>query len=331
MSQRKPITCSDCRDVDRRSFIKTVGGVALAGAAGSVLFDPRFAHAAPTPQSTAETAVGRFYASLSPPQREKICLPFNHELRSRISANWHVTEPVIGDDFYTADQRKTIEEIVKNVMSEEGYERLQRQMDDDDGGLQNYSVAVFGQPGSGKFEWELTGRHLTLRADGDSVDKAAFGGPIIYGHGEEDDLSKNLFHYQTQRANEVFRALDPKQVEVALLKDAPQEAAVELQGQSGQFPGIRIGQLSADQQQLVRATIKALLDPYRSEDVEEAVSLVHSAGGFEQLHMAFYQEGDLQSDKVWDIWRVEGPALVWHFRGAPHVHAYINIGVKNAS
>jgi hypothetical protein len=216
-------------------------------------------------------------------------------------------------------------------MSEEGYERLQRQMDDDDGGLQNYSVAVFGQPGSGKFEWELTGRHLTLRADGDSVDKAAFGGPIIYGHGEEDDLSKNLFHYQTQRANEVFRALDPKQVEVALLKDAPQEAAVELQGQSGQFPGIRIGQLSADQQQLVRATIKALLDPYRSEDVEEAVSLVHSAGGFEQLHMAFYQEGDLQSDKVWDIWRVEGPALVWHFRGAPHVHAYINIGVKNAS
>jgi hypothetical protein len=45
--------------------------------------------------------------------------------------------------------------------------------------------------------------------------------------------------------------------------------------------------------------------------------------------MAFYQEEDLESDKVWDIWRVEGPTLVCHFRGAPHVHAYINVGVKS--
>ena len=38
----------------------------------------------------------------------------------------------------------------------------------------------------GKFQWMLTGRHTTMRADGDSVDKAAFGGPIVYGHGEEN-------------------------------------------------------------------------------------------------------------------------------------------------
>jgi hypothetical protein len=25
---------------------------------------------------------------------------------------------------------------------------------------------------------------------------------------------------------------------------------------------------------------------------------------------------------------VEGPSFVWHFRGAPHVHAYINIATK---
>jgi len=41
--------------------------------------------------------------------------------------------------------------------------------------------------------------------------------------------------------------------------------------------------------------------------------------------MAFYQQDDLDNDKVWDIWRVEGPSFVWHFRGAPHVHSYINI------
>ena len=33
--------------------------------------------------------------------------------------------------------------------------------------------------------------------------------------------------------------------------------------------------------------------------------------------------------KIWDIWRLEGPNFVWHFRGAPHVHAYVNISQKS--
>ena len=129
-------------------------------------------------------------------------------------------------------------------------------------------MAVFGDPGAGKFQFELTGRHLTLRADGDSVDKAAFGGPIVYGHGEEDDLSQNLFHYQTQKANEVFHALDPKQAKQALVENAPNEAAVLLQGQGGEFPGIALSQLSGDQKELVESTLKVLLAPYREEDVD---------------------------------------------------------------
>ena len=40
-------------------------------------------------------------------------------------------------------------------------------------------------------------------------------------------------------------------------------------------------------------------------------------------------QGDLKNDKVWDIWRIEGPTFVSHFRGAPHVHAYINVGLKS--
>jgi hypothetical protein len=28
---------------------------------------------------------------------------------------------------------------------------------------------------------------------------------------------------------------------------------------------------------------------------------------------------------VWDNWRLEGPAFVWHFRGAPHVHVWVHI------
>ena len=313
------------QDVSRRTFIQTVGTAALATASAPVIFDPRFAHAAPTPTSAAETVVGEFYQSLSENQISQICLPFEDNVRRRINANWHITEPLIGSDFYSKKQQTLINQIVKNVTSESGYERLLKQMDDDDGGIDSYSVAVFGKPGEGKFQWELTGRHLTLRADGDSVDRAAFGGPVVYGHGESDP-KQNLFYYQTQQANEVFRALDAEQAKQALVQTAPRETDVQLQGDKGSFPGIAVSQLSDDQKQLVESTIKVLLDPYRPEDVEEVMSILKATGGADSLRMAFYQQEDLNEDKEWDIWRVEGPAFVWHFRGAPHVHAYINIG-----
>jgi hypothetical protein len=327
MNAQNPRLCPDCDvPLDRRTFIRSVGSAALVGATAPALLS-RVAHAAPTAKSAAETAVGRFYDSLSDKQRKTIVFPFDHELRRKINANWHVTEPTLDDDFYSKEQRAIVDQILRSVTTEDGYERIIRQTADDSGGIGDYSVAVFGTPGSGKFEWEITGRHLTLRADGDSVDKAAFGGPIIYGHGVEIPKD-NLFHYQTKKANEVFHALDSKQSAKALLTAAPKEAEVAIQGERGTFPGIAIGELASDQKQLVEATLKVLLAPYRKEDVDEVFEILKASGGIEKLHMAFYQEGDLTEDKVWDIWRVEGPAFVWHFRGAPHVHAYINIGMK---
>ena len=87
-----------------------------------------------------------------------------------------------------------------------------------------------------------------------------------------------------------------------------------------------LGDTVAIRKQLVEKTLQVLLAPYRKEDADEAMEIVKSNGGTDKLHMAFYQNGDLGNDKVWDMWRVEGPGFVWHFRGAPHVHAYINIG-----
>src|SRR5438093_1133450 len=68
-----------------------------------------------------------------------------------------------------------------------------------------------------------SGRHCTIRCDGDSVDGAAFGGPIFYGHAsqsanEKPDHPGNVYWYQAKRANEVFQSLDGKQREIALVK-----------------------------------------------------------------------------------------------------------------
>lgn len=323
---RRSNTCSDCSSVDRRDFLKSTTGAVVAGAVGSTFWSLPGAFAAPSPTSAAETAVGRFYNSLSAEQKKTICFGASDPLRQKINANWHITKPILSMDFYTDDQRQIVNEIIRNVTSKDGYERLKKQVEFDSGGFGDYSIAMFGEPGSGVFEWELTGRHLTLRADGNTVDKAAFGGPIIYGHGEENP-KENLFLYQTKQVNEVFKALDANQKKAALIEKAPKEAAVELQGPGGTFPGVSVGQLSSDQKQLVTNTLKVLLAPYRQEDADEAMEILKATGGIDKLHMAFYQQDDLEKDNVWDIWRVEGPAFVWHFRGAPHVHAYINIGI----
>ncbi len=323
--------CPDCGDgLSRREFVRKAAGVAVAGGLLPTIAAPRRAVAAPSASCPAETAVKRFYDSLSDDQRKEICFPFDHPLRKKISANWAITKPKIDD--YTKEQQKVLDEIFRGVVSPEGYDRFLKQMDDDSGGFGEYHVAVFGTPGSGQFEWEMTGRHVTIRADGDSVEGAAFGGPIVYGHGEGDSkkgLPGNVFYYQTKKANEVFNALDGKQRKLALLPKAPKEDAVAVQGGSGQFPGLAIGDLSSDQKQLVESVIKVVLAPYREEDVDEALAIQKAGGGLDALHMAFYESNDVGDDQVWDIWRLEGPNFVWHFRGAPHVHTYVNIARKS--
>jgi hypothetical protein len=321
--------CSEC-DVDatRRRFLQQVGAGAFALGAAPFLAGSRAAFAAPTATSAAETAVKRLYDTLTEKQALTVCMPFDNPLRKKINANWRITPARLSEEFLTKDQLVIVDDILKGITSEEGYEKLQRQMTADDGGLKGYSFAIFGEPGTDQFEFELTGRHLTLRADGNSVPGAAFGGPIVYGHGVGNP-SKNLFFGQTQQVNKVFTALDPAQAKLALVEFSPEEEKVELQGKEGKFPGISVADLSSDQKELVEETLKSLLAVYRKEDVDEVMDVLKQGGGLGSLNMAYFQDGDVGGDKIWDVWRIEGPSFVWHFRGDPHVHAYINIGLKD--
>ena len=319
-----PRQCPDCdSSLDRRTFLATTAAAAIATSASSLLVGDML-QAAPKPSSTAEGIVREFYATLSDEQKKEVALPWDDSRRTKINANWHVTKAQI-DTFFTKAQQDRIQRIVKGVTSEDGYERFLKQMEYDAGGIGEYSVALFGDPAKKPFEFELTGRHLTLRADGNSTPGAAFGGPIVYGHGEEGNIKQNLFFHLTERANEVFKALDGSQRKQALLTDAPAEGAVKLRPENREIPGIAGSELSKDQQQLVTEVFKDIISSYREEDVQEAMSIYKAGGGVQKTRIAFYQAGDLANDKVWDIWRLESPTVVCHFRGAPHVHAYINV------
>jgi len=333
VSESRRSTCPDCGEWSRRNFLKTVGGAVAVGVLPIGRLPLHSAEAAPK-AGAAESHLKLLYETLKPEQKKIMCFPFEHELRRKVANNWDIVEPDVGaiGKLYSADQKELLHKIFQGVTSEEGYEKFKKQMQDDAGGFDEYTCAIFGEPGTGKFEWVMTGRHLTIRADGDSVANTAFGGPIFYGHAveanEKPDHPGNVWWHQARMANDVFQSLDGKQKEKALLEKATpdNDTTIVLKGKGSDIPGLAVSELSRDQRENLKKTLGSMLSMYRSADVAEALACLEAEGGMDALRMSFFKEEDLGSDGIWDRWRVEGPGLVWYFRGSPHVHAWVHVG-----
>ena len=328
--------CSECinpfsEPLSRRTLMKY--GVLATGA---LAMKSSVLQAAPTFAEKSETLASQLYKSLTSNQRSKLCFDFDHPLREKVDNNWMITKESLQQSL-NPDQRDLVRQLYRKLHSPEFEEKAMQQMIHDsegkgfDGGT---SIALFGQPGTGKFEFVLTGRHCTRRCDGDSVDGVAFGGPIFYGHqaGDKDaepaDHPGNVFWFQAKRVNDIFQALDGKQRETALvdIRSRSERATetVKLGGNQGQFSGIRLGELAKDQQRLVHDVMRDLLSPFRKPDADESMRHVH-AQGMDRLYLSYFKRQDVGNDGVWDVWQIEGPHMLWYFRGEPHVHCWVHI------
>ena len=284
-----------------------------------------------------EALVKRLYESLSDQQRNVVCLDWNYMhpkyglLRKFVSNNWRITEPAIDSDFFTAEQKRIIREIFEGLTNSDWHERLDRQMNDDAGGFgKAHSMAILGDPVRGDFQFVLTGRHTTVRCQGDSSEPAVFGGPIVYGHAPGGYFEKphhpgNVFWHQAQTANRIYQMLDGRQRHMALLPKSPPEHRIRLQGRKGDFEGIPIVELSADQREHMQHLLRLLLEPYRRNDRDRVGTALDAHGGLDHCHLAFYERDALAQDGTWDNWRLEGPAFVWHYRGSPHLHVWVHV------
>jgi hypothetical protein len=313
------------QDVDRRVFLKAVGAAAAAS--------PGLASAAATRPSS-ETLAAALWRSLRSDQKKVVAFPFDHPLRAKVDNNWLISEPIA--KVFDKDQQAMLRDIYRGMHSPEYAERVWAATVHDqhaDGFAGGCSAALFGEPGQGKFELVITGRHVTRRCDGDSVEGAAFGGPIFYGHQAGDDGTErpdhpgNAYWFQALRANQVWKALDGKQRQQALLDEPRAESAtdtVKLTGKRRGLAGIPLVALTRDQKDLVRQVLSDLLAPFRKVDSDEALRLVE-AQGLDNLHLAFFKSRDLGGDGVWDIWQIEGPSMLWFFRGAPHIHVWAHV------
>ncbi len=336
----------DDRRMPRREFLTAAGSAVLgASAIGSVLPVGRvWANAKSTAEPAAsavkspESLVKVLYDTLSPKQRETICFAWDYQdptrglLRTRVANNWEITNQTIKSDFYTNDQRAIIRGIFEGIISPGWHARIDKQLGDDSGGYGTHnSIAIFGHPGADKFEFVMTGRHMTIRCDGNSADHVAFGGPIFYGHAAQGFNEKathpgNVFWPQAQAANKLYDMLDKHQQEQALLRQGlPNESHVGFQGKTGKFQGLAVTDLSRDQKEHLQKVVAMLIEPYRQSDRDEVTKCLKSQGGLDACHLAYYAQKDIGDDGVWDIWRLEGPSFVWHYRGAPHVHVWVNV------
>lgn len=338
MSHSPDRSCPDCRDghpVTRRTFVKTTAtGLALGAIAGTGLTVPARAKSDAGKKPASETLVQQFYGTLNDEQKKIMAFDFDHALRSEIENNWFITKARFGRDF-NEDQHALLVDIFKSLHSEEYVDEVVKQVNHDNGSknLEKCSAAIFGKPGSGKFELVLTGRHTTRRCDGDSLEGTAFGGPIFYGHAagsfnEKADHAGNVYWFQAKRANELFQALDGKQRKAALLGQSRGESGkdtVDLSKPKRDIAGLPVGDMSSDQKDLMRKVLGDLLMPFRKTDREETMKLIEANNGFDKLAISYYKNENIGDDEVWDVWQVEGPQMLWYFRGKPHVHTWVHV------
>lgn len=326
--------------LERRRFLRTAGGAAL----GTLGAGTPFLQGATSAPSSPESLVKVLYDSLDDSQRRTICFAWDHHdkkrglLRTRIENSWRITKPSIASSFFTGDQQALIRAIFDGMTNPEWHARFDRQLEDDLGGFgRRQSIAIFGVPGSGPSEFVLTSRHMTLRCDGDSADHVAFGGPILYGHGgmsmlfEKPEHRNNVFWHQAVEANKLYGVLDAKHQELALVKRGMRsEDVVGFKGRDGDFHGCPVAEFASDQKAELQRIVKTLTEPFRTSDREEVLRCLAAQGGLDRCHLAFYKQGDIGRDKVYDNWRLEGPSFVWYFRGCPHVHVWVNIADSEA-
>jgi Protein of unknown function (DUF3500) len=332
--------CPECTALDRRDFVRTlaVGGAAVA--AGGTLLTPRpliAGERGPMPRvvnTVAEDLVKELYAGLDAEQKKAVVKPWDHPARKSVNPNKALDKKI--GAVYTKPQQELLERIVKAISSDDkGWHQITRAGTwDASKSFDQCGADIFGDPSTGKFAFEFTGHHLTVRCDGDSEDGAAFGGPIYYGHTPNGYHPSNVFAYQTQQVMKAYDALDEKQRKQALVTvGTPGEGAKSVQlKKDAKHPGIAYADLSGDQKELIEMVMKTVLSPFRQQDGAEVVTIIKQMGGMEKVHLAFYSEewenAKTSEKQPWSFWRLEGPGFVWNFRVLPHVHTYVNISSK---
>jgi hypothetical protein len=315
---------------NRKSFIKKAGSLV-----GVAAFGPSVFSNVNEKIVEKDSLVTQLYKSLNEEQIEKICYPIGDKLQSFTGNWWYVSGKNRLNNTLNEDQTDLVKAIMNTLHSEEFQKPVFRQIlrANRRGGFGTASLGFFGKPGDDNFELVVSAHHVSRRCFGNSDKGTGFGGPVFYGHFEKGfhenkDHTGNVYWYQALLINKVFQSFDGKQREKALLlNDHPrsEKSYRPFEFKANKHQGISTKDMTKDQKSLLIKTMRDMLRFFRKGDVDESMKLIEK--DIDNIHLAFYGgfKYDVGSDKVWDVWSIESPNLVWYFRGQPHIHCYLNI------
>jgi hypothetical protein len=312
--------------LSRRAAFRALGSIAALTALPRV----------PAATSDKDSLPMQFYKSLTEEQRAKICLPINDPKRQYVSNWWYICPEQRLHTFYTKDQQDLVQKIFESMHHPEHREKMTWQVQKDlMGQIKNTpSVGFFGTPADKDFEFIYTGHHVTRRCNAHTDKGLGFGGaPIFYGNfakafNESKGHEGNPFWYQGLLFNEFYRALDGKQQDKILVGQEPrgESPATVIKKRKTDLPGLNASELSRDQQAKLLETMRKMLACFRADDVAATMKTIEDKKVVERLFVSCYGGAhDIGNDKVWDTWQIEGPEMVWYFRGDPHIHGYFHL------
>ena len=314
--------------MNRRAVLKLGVGVGLLGGAG--LAGYQFWPPSPSRKlDSVDTLARRFYASLDSNQKAEACVDYDHPLRQYHNRGvWGGGRSVLFG--FSHEQRQVLTDLLYAGLSSDGRRRIPDEYFAQWTGVEALRVLVCGEPASPPYQMIFTGSHLNLRLGGKSREGAAFGGPQVYGDqrgNEQVGLPGNLYRGQFLLGQRILRSLDEGRQKLAVLDEAPVQTQIELQGKRGTFPGIPVSELSEGTKALVREVVEHIFSTYSPEDVAYARECLDANGGIDALFLSYYRRGEDGDIPEAQVFRLEGPAAVFYFRGYPHVHAFLNIAM----
>ena len=282
----------------------------------------------------AESLVAEFAASLTAGQAALVCRSYDYVderlglVRAFVGNHWQATVPPVRDDFYSGAQQALVHAIFRALLSAEARAGRLRQLEDDGLGARwgrHQSVALLGDPAEGRCQFVYSGRHVTLRADGGADPKVAFGGPVFYAHApgsyvERPDHPGNVWWHEALAASRWLDALPAALAARAIVDALPPEPAL---GFRTTIPGLPLADVDAAQLAAAERWLDGLLAHFRARDGLRVRRCLDAQGGLRACFVQFARDGRMSAPRF-DNWRLEGPAFIWHWRGFPHVHAWVH-------
>jgi len=315
-----------CALMNRRQFLKTGAAAWTTALAGSsCLRAPRRETLAPVKDLAVE-----WFNSLDDSIRSRVCVDYDHPLRQYHNRGVGLGGVGIGHGNFSWAQLKLLNRLFYAGLSEEGRGILPNEYFLRWTGIRMLEVLIAGDPNSPYYQLFFSGPHMNLRLGGKSREGVAFGGPMVYGdqHGDSvPGLPGNIYQYQFHQGHDVFSSLSAGQRQQALLRESPIQTQIELQGDKGVFPGLPVSDLSRESKRKTEDLIRGILKNYDAADVAYARGCLEQNGGIDSLHLSYYQDGEVAKSGQYQIFRLEGPAAAFYFRGFPHVHAFINVAM----